>query len=110
MDLVFKALADQNRRILLDRLFADQGQTLGRLCEDMAMSRQAVSKHLAILERAELVSVLWQGREKHYFLNPLPLVEISERWIDKYARSQASAVLALKRAVETTSEQETMEK
>jgi DNA-binding transcriptional ArsR family regulator len=86
MDLVFKALADQSRRELLDRLHAQNGQTLRALCADLAMTRQAVTKHLAVLESAQLVTTTWQGREKFHYLNPAPLLQISSRWIDKYER------------------------
>ncbi|MEM6583436.1 MAG: helix-turn-helix domain-containing protein [Pseudomonadota bacterium] len=102
MDAVFKALADKTRRRLLDRLFIEQGQTLGQLCDEMAIRRQSVSKHLSVLERAELVSVIWRGREKHYYLNPMPLAEINRRWIDKFTQHSSDAVLNLKRAVEKT--------
>ena len=91
MDLVFKALADPNRRELLDRLHSATGQTLKQLCVDLAMTRQAVTKHLALLEAAGLVTTTWQGREKHHFLNPAPLKQISSRWIDKYERPQTNA-------------------
>jgi len=100
MDLIFKALADATRRQLLDRLFAEQGQTLGQLCGGTDMRRQSVSKHLNILEGADLVSVVWRGREKYYYLNPVPLTEISTRWIDKFSRDRAEAVLRLKQALE----------
>jgi DNA-binding transcriptional ArsR family regulator len=70
MDVVFKALSDPSRRQLLDQLYTHNGQTLGELCEQLAMSRQAVSKHLAVLEAANLVVTLWQGREKLHYLNP----------------------------------------
>lgn len=86
MDLVFKALADSSRRELLDRLHIKDGQTLRALCADLAMTRQAVTKHLVLLEEAGLVTVTWQGREKFHHLNPAPLRQISARWIDKYER------------------------
>jgi DNA-binding transcriptional ArsR family regulator len=79
MDAVFKALADASRRELLDRLRADSGQTLGQLCERLAMTRQAVSKHLVILEEANLVATVKRGREKLHYLNPVPIHEIGER-------------------------------
>src|SRR5215468_2750302 len=84
MDRVFNALADPGRRLLLDRLHADNGQTLGRLCEHLDMTRQAVTKHLAVLEAANLVVVLWRGREKPHYLNPVPIHEIADRWIGKF--------------------------
>ena len=73
MDQVFKALADPSRRKLLDRLYADKGQTLNQLCEHRDMSRQAVTKHLEVLEQANLVATVWQGRDKLHYLNPMPL-------------------------------------
>ena len=84
MDAVFKALADGGRRTLLDRLHRRNGQTLNELCRHLDMSRQAVSKHLLLLHKANLVVHLWRGREKLHYINPVPLKEISERWIDKY--------------------------
>jgi DNA-binding transcriptional ArsR family regulator len=100
MDEVFKALADPTRRELLDRLRADNGQTLGELCERMAMTRQAVSKHLAVLEKANLVATTWKGREKLHFLNPVPIGEIYDRWIGKYEQARIAALADLKRALE----------
>jgi len=88
MDLVFKALADNNRRELLDRLHMKDGQTLRALCTDLAMTRQAVTKHLLLLEEAGLVTTTRHGREKVHYLNPIPLRQISARWIDKYERHQ----------------------
>lgn len=104
MDEVFKALADATRRELLDRLRAENGQTLGELCERMAMSRQAVSKHLAVLEAANLVATVWRGREKLHFLNPVPIHEIGERWIAKFERGRLDALADLKRNLETKDE------
>lgn len=100
MDEVFKALADSGRRKLLDQLFAKNGQTLGELCEHLEMSRQAVSKHLAILEKANLVVTVWQGREKLHYLNPVPLNEIYERWINKYESRRLEALYDLKKVLE----------
>jgi len=100
MDEVFRALADSTRRELLDRLFAENGQTLGELCERLAMSRQAVTKHLAILEKANLVATVRRGREKHHLLNPVPINEIAERWIGKYQQRQLQALSALKQKLE----------
>jgi DNA-binding transcriptional ArsR family regulator len=100
MDTVFKALADPTRRQLLDLLHAHNGQTLGELCEGLAMSRQAVSKHLALLETANLVATLWRGREKMHYLNPVPIHEISERWIGKFERTRLAALAELKRTLE----------
>ena len=100
MDKVFKALADPTRRKLLDRLFAENGQTLGQLCERLTMSRQAVTKHLLLLEDANLVAVVWRGREKLHYLNPVPIHEIAERWIGKFERGRLQALSDMKRALE----------
>lgn len=100
MDSVFKALADPSRRELLDRLRADNGQTLGQLCARLAMTRQAVSKHLAMLEEANLVAAVRRGREKLHYLNPVPIHEIGERWIGKFERSRLQALSDLKRGLE----------
>ena len=104
MDKVFKALADETRRQLLDRLHADNGQTLGQLCEHLAMTRQAVSKHLALLEEANLVAVVWRGREKLHYLNPVPIHDIADRWIGKFERSRLQALGDLKKALEARDE------
>jgi DNA-binding transcriptional ArsR family regulator len=98
---VFRALADPSRRALLDALHKSNGQTLGALCDGMAMTRQAVTKHLAVLEDANLVAVVWRGREKLHYLNPVPIHEISERWISKYERARLTALSALKKALES---------
>ncbi|MGA7676674.1 MAG: metalloregulator ArsR/SmtB family transcription factor [Rhizomicrobium sp.] len=100
MDTVFKALADPTRRQLLDRLFARNGQTLGELCEEMEMSRQAVTKHLALLEAANLVATQKRGREKLHYLNPVPINEIADRWIGKYERHRVRALADLKKNLE----------
>jgi DNA-binding transcriptional ArsR family regulator len=100
MDAVFKALADESRRALLDQLFKSNGQTLGELCEHLDMTRQAVTKHLLLLEAANLVVVVWRGREKLHYLNPVPLHEISERWIGKYERHRLQALSDLKKGLE----------
>jgi DNA-binding transcriptional ArsR family regulator len=100
MDAVFKALADASRRKLLDVLHANNGQTLSELCGHLDMSRQAVTKHLVLLEGANLVATVWRGREKLHFLNPVPLHEISERWIRKYERHRLDALSELKRGLE----------
>jgi uncharacterized protein YndB with AHSA1/START domain/DNA-binding transcriptional ArsR family regulator len=99
-DLVFRALADPSRRRLLDRLNAHNGQTLRELCAGLAMTRQSVSKHLALLEAANLVSTQWRGREKLHFLNAEPINAISERWITRYDRARADAIAQLKHALE----------
>ncbi len=100
MDEVFKALADSSRRELLDRLRADNGQTLGELCARLEMTRQAVSKHLAILEGANLVATVRRGREKLHYLNPVPIHEIAERWIGKFEHSRLQALSELKKGLE----------
>ena len=100
VDSVFKALSDLSRRRLLDRLFAQNGQTLGELCRQMDMTRQAVSKHLAVLEEARLVVAVRRGREKLHYLNPVPIGEIYERWIGKYERHRVRALNELKSALE----------
>lgn len=100
MDAVFKALADESRRKLLDQLFESNGQTLGELCEHLDMTRQAVTKHLLLLEDAKLVVVVWRGREKLHYLNPVPLHEIYERWIGKYERHRLQALSDLKKGLE----------
>lgn len=100
MDKVFKALAASGRRKLLDQLFLNNGQTLNELCEHLEMSRQAVSKHLAILENANLVVTNWRGREKLHYLNSVPINEISERWINKYEQHRLEALSDLKKILE----------
>lgn len=100
MNPVFKALADATRRRLLDLLHANNGQNLGALCRDLDMSRQAVSKHLALLESANLVATVWRGREKLHYLNPMPIHEIAERWIGKYERHRVQMLHSLKQALE----------
>ena len=100
IDEVFKALADPSRRRLLDSLNARNGQTLRELCADMDMARQSVSKHLAVLEGANLVSTLWRGREKLHYLNAAPINAISERWIDHYDQPRVHALADLKHALE----------
>ncbi|WP_165066498.1 ArsR/SmtB family transcription factor [Paludisphaera rhizosphaerae] len=99
-DKVFKALADPARRLLLDRLHAENGQTLGRLCDAMGMTRQAATKHLKVLEEASLVVPVWQGREKFHYLNPAPIHEIAERWIHKFERGRLRALADLKSKLE----------
>lgn len=99
-DLLFKALADSGRRKLLDRLHAQDGQTLSELCQHLDMTRQGVTQHLAILEAANLVAVQRQGREKLHFLNPVPLQEIYERWIRKFEKRRLKALHDLKRRLE----------
>jgi DNA-binding transcriptional ArsR family regulator len=105
MDLVFKALADASRRALLDRLHAKNGQTLGELCAGLAadgtdMTRQAVTKHLGLLEAANLVATVRRGRDKLHYLNPVPIHDIAERWIGKYERHRLQALADLKKGLE----------
>jgi DNA-binding transcriptional ArsR family regulator len=100
MDAVFKALADASRRKLLDDLHKKNGQTLSELCGRLDMTRQAVTKHLVILEQANLVATVWRGREKLHYLNPMPLHEIYERWIEKYERQRLQALSDLKKGLE----------
>jgi DNA-binding transcriptional ArsR family regulator len=104
MDDVFRALADPSRRELLDRLYAQNGQTLSELCARLAMTRQAVSKHLTILEGANLVATVKRGREKLHYLNPVPIHEIAERWIGKYERHRLQALNELKKGLESRNE------
>ena len=99
-DLLFKALADPSRRRLLDLLHAHDGRTLGELCEHLEMTRQGVTQHLALLEAANLVASVRQGREKLHYLNPVPLQEIYERWIAKFERPRLKALNDLKRRLE----------
>ena len=99
-DAVFRALADASRRQLLDRLHRRNGQTLGELCQGLDMTRQAVAKHLAVLEEANLVSWQRQGREKLHFINPVPISEIAERWISKFERHRLRALSELKKDLE----------
>lgn len=106
-DKVFKALADPGRRRLLDQLHADNGQTLRALCEHMAMTRQAVTQHLQQLEAANLVAVVWQGREKLHYLNPVPLYEIQERWIGKFERNRLGLLRTLKTQLESDGNEKT---
>jgi DNA-binding transcriptional ArsR family regulator len=100
IDKVFKALADPGRRHLLDLLHRDNGQTLSALCEHMDMTRQAVTQHLQQLEEVNLVAVVWHGREKLHYLNPVPLHEIHARWIKKFERSRLDALRDLKKKLE----------
>jgi DNA-binding transcriptional ArsR family regulator len=106
MDAVFRALAEPVRRQLLDRLHARNGQTLGELCEGHDMTRQAVTKHLLVLEEANLVVTLKRGREKLHYLNPVPIHEIADRWIGKYERSRLRALADLKKTLEGNSDEQ----
>ena len=100
LDVVFRALADPSLRLLLDRLHAKNGQSLNELCEQMEMTRQAVTKHLAILEAANLVATVRKGREKEHYLNPVPINDIAERWIGKYELGRLRALSDLKKNLE----------
>jgi len=100
MDKVFKALGDASRRKLLDRLRSRNGQTLSGLCAGLKMSRQAVAKHLRVLEIANLVATRWRGREKLHYLNPVPIHEIAERWIRQFERGRLQALAELKKNLE----------
>lgn len=106
MDAVFKALADPSRRKLLDQLYTHNGQTLSELCKHLDMSRQAVTKHLALLEAANLVVTIWRGREKLHYLNPAPIHEIYDRWLSKYERHQLEALSNLKKGLEAITKEE----
>ena len=99
---VFRALADESRRQLLDSLNVRNGQTLTELCAGLDMARQSVSKHLAVLERANLVTTAWRGREKLHYLNAEPINAIADRWISRYDRGRAIALADLKTALEQT--------
>jgi DNA-binding transcriptional ArsR family regulator len=99
-DLLFKALADPGRRRLLDRLRVRGGLTLNALCEGMAMSRQAVTKHLLQLEEANLVVVHWKGREKLHYLNPVPIHTLAKRWIKPFEHPRLEALWNLKKQLE----------
>jgi DNA-binding transcriptional ArsR family regulator len=100
VDKVFKALSAPERRLLLDRLRSENGQTLAQLCEHLDMSRQAVTKHLKLLEDAGLVTTIRRGREKLHYLNPMPIHYIAERWIGKYERRPLRALAELKGKLE----------
>ena len=101
-DALFKALADTSRRKLLDLLHAHDGRSLNELCEHLDMTRQAVTQHLDLLEAANLVATLRQGRQKLHFLNPVPLQEIYERWISKFEKPRLKALEELKQRLEKT--------
>ena len=97
---VFKALADESRRALLDQLYAKNGQTLTALASHLAMTRQAVTQHLAVLEAANLVATIRRGREKLHFINPVPIHEIYQRWVRKFETQRLSLLRDLKTKVE----------
>jgi DNA-binding transcriptional ArsR family regulator len=99
-DKVFKALGDSTRRRLLDLLCERNGQTLGELCQHLAMARQSATQHLGILEDANLITTVWRGREKRHFINPVPLHEVYERWVRKFERQRLSLLHDLKSELE----------
>jgi DNA-binding transcriptional ArsR family regulator len=99
-DKVFKALADPTRRKLLDLLAEKNGQTLGELCDHLAMARQSATQHLGILEEANMVSTIKRGREKLHFINPVPLYEVYERWIRKFEHQRLGLLHDLKKELE----------
>lgn len=104
IDKVFKALADPSRRYLLDLLHEDNGQTLSQLCAQLEMTRQAATQHLQLLEDANLVSIVWQGREKLHYLNPVPLHDIYQRWIEKFERNRLGTLRNLRKQLEGESD------
>lgn len=95
-DLVFKAMADPNRRKVLDLLFSQNGQTLSQLCEELEMQRQSATQHIEILINANLISVVWKGREKLHFINPVPIYEVYERWVRKFEANRLGFLHDLK--------------
>ena len=99
-DKVFKALADPSRRKVLDLLAADNGQTLGALCEHLDMKRQSATQHIDILIDANLVTAVWKGREKLHFINPVPIHEVYERWVRKFERRRLGFLHDLKTQLE----------
>lgn len=100
LDLVFKALADRTRRAMLDRLRQRSGQTLGQLCDELGMARQSATQHLGVLQAANLISVVWRGREKLHYLNPVPIYELQQRWIGNFEVPRLQALSTLKRRAE----------
>ena len=100
IDKVFKALGDPTRVRVLDLLYERNGQTLGELCEHLAMSRQSATQHIGVLEAANLVTAVWRGREKLHFINPMPLHEVYERWVRKFERQRLSLLHDLKQELE----------
>ncbi len=99
-DKVFKALADPTRRTLLDRLCAQNGQTLGQLCDHLQMTRQSATQHLGLLEDANLISTVRRGREKLHYINPVPLHDVYERWVRKFEQQRLPLLHDLKRELE----------
>jgi len=106
IDRVFKALADPTRRKLIDRLHASSGQTLTALCQHLAMSRQAVTQHLALLEAANLVTTQRQGREKLHYFNPVPIHDLYQRWISKFEQPRLEALRLFKATLEQPTSEE----
>ena len=100
MDKIFRALASRHRRSVLDALYERAGQSLTELCEHRQMTRQAVSRHLAVLENAGLVVARWEGREKLHYLNPVPLRRLHDRWLRKFDASTADVLLGMKHSLE----------
>jgi DNA-binding transcriptional ArsR family regulator len=100
LNLIFKALADPIRRQLLDRLRQYNGLTLNQLCEDLDITRQGVAKHLLLLEKAKLMEVVWHGRKKRHYLNPLPIQQIYDRWLGKYGRRRLHTLKESKKRLE----------
>lgn len=101
MEKIFKALADKHRLEMLDRLNRNNGQTLSALCEDVGMSRQALTRHLSVLEQANLVVTVWVGREKLHYINPVPLQEIYDRWLRNFDQNHLQTLLKLKETLES---------
>lgn len=99
-DLVFKAMADPNRRKVLDLLFSKNGQTLGQLCEKLEMQRQSATQHIEFLINANLITVIWKGREKLHFINPVPIYEVYERWVRKFEENRLGFMHDLKKQLE----------
>jgi DNA-binding transcriptional ArsR family regulator len=100
VEKIFRALASKHRRSVLDALYERAGQSLSELCEHRQMTRQAVSRHLAVLESAGLVVARWEGREKLHYLNPVPLRQLHDRWLRKFDGPAADVLLELKRSLE----------
>ncbi|MBL0955532.1 MAG: helix-turn-helix transcriptional regulator [Leptospira sp.] len=99
-DLIFKAMADPNRRKVLDLLFSKNGQTLTQLCEKLDMQRQSATQHIEILVKANLVTAVWKGREKLHFLNPVPIYEVYERWVRKFEENRLGFLHEIKTQLE----------
>lgn len=101
MEKVFKALADNQRLKLLDNLNANNGQSLSALCENATMTRQAITRHLSVLEKANLIVTVWVGREKLHYINPIPLQQVYERWLKNFDQNHIQTLLKLKENLET---------